>query len=167
MFAIFRILEDHCLLPYLPKQSLKWLVHAEGNSGEHGSNKHRSTLLSVMDKCASQHGTAAAAWRLLRRLEQDDMFNLFRCVQFMSVCWVVKIKQHDNKQRKTFWHENFPIYGSNQSSTSPSMFQSLLCYLLIISSYQPYCVDSIMLPTLSIVIKESDCFLSSYLNKNM
>ena len=77
LFVIFRILEEHYLLPYLPKQSLKRLVCAEGSSGLRGPNKHRSALLSVVDKCASQHGTAAAAWRLLRKLEQDGMFNPF------------------------------------------------------------------------------------------
>ena len=56
---VFRILEDCYLLPYWPKQSLKRLVNAEGNSkcagGKHGSYKFRScSLPSEIGKCGSQ-----------------------------------------------------------------------------------------------------------------
>ena len=65
------------LLPYLPKQSLKWLVDTEGNS-KHGwrkaqSYKYRSTLLSEIGKYASQHGAPAVARGFSRKLEKQGI----------------------------------------------------------------------------------------------
>jgi len=64
--------------------------------GKQGPCKYRPAPTSVPDKYASQHGVAAAAQHLSRKLEeQGDMFNVFQHVKLSSVCSATKIKPNE------------------------------------------------------------------------
>ena len=69
-----------------------------------------STILT--GKYASQHGAAATAWHLLRKLEeQGDVFNAFQSVYVFVSMLSDEIKLHESIVHEKFSTRNFRIYS--------------------------------------------------------